>query len=104
MNSQLINQTQERGQRVLTCPVYGGFAMQLIIILYMCLFYPKEHIEAFKITWHLHAVWVALVLCVPTQICQKYIPSPSLNTAILTTYYHAYCLRVLFSVDVLHTL
>ena len=40
-------------------------------------------------------------VCVPTQSCQKYIPSPSLNTDYLLSYwYHAYY----SSPEVLHTL
>ena len=52
--------------------------------------------------WRL--VWDDTVYA-PTQSCQKYIPSPSLNTDYLLSYwYHAYYSSLDFSLDVLHTL
>ena len=81
--------TRHRSEaRQCSLALYGGFAMQLINhLIYVPLLPQRTYLGLQNYLAFACCMGCSSSLC-PQQICQKYIPSPSLNTAILTTYYY----------------
>ena len=108
-NSQLIS-PPDRQEWGLTCSVQW-VCHAINKSPYICLFHPNESAYLGLHTYQNDLAYACFIkarllwddtVYVPTQSCQKYVPSPSLNTDCLLSYwYHA---RFSFSLICLHTL